>query len=172
MARQLLEANTFSITVRTRAPILYSNLIVYPRSQIFLHLTVLSLSIGNLTMQQLILDDDRELTPSEPESEVTCQVTDDGDFKSDTPCHVTEDDDYYFRFVTFEVKGKAKSSFEEISNTTLSRLKIAYSASQAINSSKSLLYSARCTSSRSILRLMVATRLNWRRSPEKNFAVC
>jgi hypothetical protein len=46
-------------------------------------------------------DDGRELTPLE----------------SDATCQATEDEDYYLYFVTFEVKEKAKSSSEEISNT-------------------------------------------------------
>lgn len=60
-------------------------------------------------MQQLILDDSSELTPSEPESDdttTTCQVTEYEDSKSDTPFQATEDEDYYLHFVTFEVKRK------------------------------------------------------------------
>jgi hypothetical protein len=44
-------------------------------------------------MQPLILDDGKE--PSE----------------SDATCQTTEDEDYYFHFVTFEVKGKSQKQF-------------------------------------------------------------
>jgi hypothetical protein len=52
-------------------------------------------------MQPPILDDGRELSPS------------------DTPCQATKDEDYYLSLVTFEVKGKSQSSSEEFSNTMI-----------------------------------------------------
>jgi hypothetical protein len=64
----------------------------------FVHHTALVLSIGNLIMQSQ-LDDGRELRSSESDGQAT------------------EDEDYYMSFVTFEVKGKAKSS--SISNTMI-----------------------------------------------------
>jgi hypothetical protein len=69
---------------------LYFNLVIYPVYNYFLaflHHT----AFGNLniTMQPVILDDGKELSPSE----------------SDATCQATEDEDYYLNFVTFEVKG-------------------------------------------------------------------
>jgi hypothetical protein len=46
-------------------------------------------------MQPSISDDGRELSP--PESDATCQAT--------------EDEDYYLHLVTFEVKGKSQEQF-------------------------------------------------------------
>jgi hypothetical protein len=54
-------------------------------------------------MKPLILDDGRELSPSDTPS----------------PCQATKDEDYYLSFVTFEVKGKSQSSSEEFSNTMI-----------------------------------------------------
>ena len=84
----------------------------------------------------------RDLTPPASEPDATRKAK--------------EDEDYYLDLVTFEVKGK-KSRAVLKKNLTLgylSRLKIAYSASQAINSSKSLLNSARYTRSRRTLGLI------------------
>ena len=56
-----------------------------------------------------ILDDGKE--PSEPDSDAPCQATEDeepSEPDSDAPCQATEDEDYFFHFVTFEVKGTSQ----------------------------------------------------------------
>ena len=146
-SKDLHEPGTFNRDrhINTQAPILSSILQSYRSTVISvasIHHTALVLSIGNLTMQPPMLEDGRELTPPASELDATCKAK--------------EDEDYYLDLVTFEVKGK-KSRAVLKKNLTLgylSRLKIAYSASQAINSSKSLLNSARYTRSRRTLGLI------------------